>query len=120
MELFNLSNKTYDVLKHLITIVLPAAGALYFALGNIWEWPNVEQAVGTVVAVETFLGLVFKISDKAYTASGGDGAITVIPDGEDGGVVNIALNSNRVGKLNQGDKVLLTVQPTPDVVPDDL
>lgn len=61
-----LSNQTYDVLKWLTTIVLPACGTLYFALSGIWGFPYGEQIVGTITAVVTFFGVVLGISSKNY------------------------------------------------------
>ena len=60
------SNKTYDVLKWLAQIFLPAAGTLYFALAQIWGWPYGNEVVGTFAAIDTFLGVVLGISKKAY------------------------------------------------------
>lgn len=61
-----LSNKTYDVLKTITTIVLPALGTLYFALAAIWNFPYSEQVTGTVTAVVTFLGTLLGISNANY------------------------------------------------------
>lgn len=61
-----MSNETYDRLKFLAQIVLPAMGTLYFALAGIWGLPYGEQIVGTVTAVDAFLGAVLKISTDAY------------------------------------------------------
>ena len=61
-----LSNKAYDVLKWIATIALPAAGTLYFALAGIWGFPYGEQIVGTITAVDTFLGVVIGISSVQY------------------------------------------------------
>ena len=61
-----LSNKTYDMLKAIAQIVLPAAGTLYFALAGIWGLPYAEQVVGTVAAVDTFLGVLLGISSAQY------------------------------------------------------
>lgn len=61
-----LSNKAYDVLKFITTIVLPAAGTLYFALAGIWGFPYAEQIVGTITAVVTFLGVLLGISTIQY------------------------------------------------------
>lgn len=60
------SNKAYDVLKWICTIVLPALGTLYFALSGIWGFPYAEQIVGTIVAVTTFLGVLLGISTASY------------------------------------------------------
>lgn len=61
-----ISNKTYDVLKWIATIALPAAGTLYFALAGIWGFPFGEQIVGTITAVDTFLGVILGISTIQY------------------------------------------------------
>jgi hypothetical protein len=63
---FKLSNEVYDILKFIAQIVLPAAGTLYFALANIWGFPYGEQIVGTVTAVDAFLGALLGISTAAY------------------------------------------------------
>ncbi len=61
-----MSNKVYDVLKWIALCVLPALGTLYFALSGIWGLPYGEQIVGTITAVDTFLGVVLKISTTNY------------------------------------------------------
>lgn len=66
-----LDNKTYDVLKFIAQIVLPAAGTLYFALASIWGLPYGEQIVGTITAVDTFLGALLGISTAQYNKEGG-------------------------------------------------
>ena len=64
-----MSNTTYDRLKFIAQVVLPAAGTLYAALAGIWGLPYAEQIVGTIVAVDTFLGVVLKISTHQYNKS---------------------------------------------------
>ena len=61
-----MSNKTYDILKYIAQIVLPALGTLYFALSGIWGFPYGEQIVGTLAAIDAFLGAVLKISSDNY------------------------------------------------------
>lgn len=65
-----LSDSAYDTLKYIAQIVLPALGTLYFALSSIWGLPYGEQIVGTVTAVDAFLGALLKISTDQYW--GGD------------------------------------------------
>lgn len=65
-----LSNKTYDVLKWIAQYLLPAAGTLYFALAGIWGLPYGEQIVGTITAVDTFLGVILGISASSYKKEG--------------------------------------------------
>ena len=64
-----MSNKTYDVLKYIALVVLPALGTLYFALAGIWGLPFGEQVVGTISAIDAFLGVVLKVSSNNYYAS---------------------------------------------------
>ena len=61
-----LSNRAYDVLKYISQIVLPALGALYAALAKIWGFPYGEEIVGTIAAVDLFLGAILKISTDNY------------------------------------------------------
>lgn len=60
------SNKVYDILKWIALYFLPAAGTLYFALSGIWGLPYGEAIVGTITAVDTFLGVILGISSSAY------------------------------------------------------
>lgn len=59
-------NKTYDLLKFIAMIVLPALGTLYFALSSIWGLPYGNEIVGTITAVDTFIGALLGISSKNY------------------------------------------------------
>lgn len=61
-----MSNKVYDILKELAQIWLPAIATLYFTLASIWGLPYAEQIVGTISAIDVFLGAVLKISTIQY------------------------------------------------------
>lgn len=61
-----LSNKTYDILKWIAQILLPAVGTLYFALAQIWGFPFAEQIVGSISAIDCFLGALLGISTALY------------------------------------------------------
>lgn len=61
-----MSNKTYDILKWVAQIVLPAVGTLYAALAGIWGFPFGEEIVGSIMAVDTFLGALLQISTAKY------------------------------------------------------
>lgn len=70
-----LNGGVYDVLKPIATTVLPGLGALYFTLAQIWELPKGEEVVGTIAAINVFLGLILtlsSVSDAKY-----DGVIDV-------------------------------------------
>ena len=65
-----MNDKVYDALKRLAQLGLPAFGALYFGLSQIWGLPYGEEVVGTVAVVNTFLGVVLGYTSKTYHASG--------------------------------------------------
>lgn len=62
-----LPDKVYDILKWVCLIVLPACGTLYFALSGIWGFPYGEQIVGTLTAIDTFLGALIGVSAKTIS-----------------------------------------------------
>lgn len=64
-----LGDLSYNVLKQATTIALPAAGALYFALAQIWHLPKAEEVVGSVAALNTFFGVILGFSTKSYNKS---------------------------------------------------
>ena len=61
-----MSNKTFDILKWIAQLLLPALGTLYFALAQIWGFPYGEEIVGTITAVDAFLGVILGISTVQY------------------------------------------------------
>ena len=61
-----MSNKLYDILKYIAQIVLPAVATLYFALAKIWGFPYGAEIVGTISAVDAFLGALLQISTNNY------------------------------------------------------
>ena len=66
MDVIAMSNNVYDVLKWIAMYLLPALGTLYFALASIWGLPYGEQIVGTITAIDTFLGVILGISTTQY------------------------------------------------------
>lgn len=63
------SNGIYDLMKKLVQIIFPATASLYFGLGQTWGLPAIEQVVGTLALVATFLGVSLGISTKSYNSS---------------------------------------------------
>ena len=61
-----LSNKMYDFWKYVAQIFLPATGALYFALSQIWGLPYGEEVIGTITSVDIFLGALLLLSSNTY------------------------------------------------------
>ena len=65
-----MSNRVYDILKWIALYLLPALGTLYFTLSGIWGFPYGEQIVGTITALDTFLGVILGISKASYNNRG--------------------------------------------------
>lgn len=61
-----MKNSTYDFLKWVAQILLPALGTLIFALASIWGIPYAEQIVGTITAIDCFIGALLGISSMQY------------------------------------------------------
>lgn len=61
-----ISNRTFDILKWLITVFLPAVTALYLTLANIWGWEYSEAIGATLAAVITFGSTILGISSINY------------------------------------------------------
>lgn len=67
-----LSNKTYDALKWLCILGLPALTQLYSSLAGIWGWPFAEQVPQTLSALGLAIGTVIGVSSANYQKNGGD------------------------------------------------
>lgn len=61
-----LSNKAYDIIKYIATYVLPSLGTLYFAIAQVWGLPFGEEVIGSITAVDTFLGGLIGVSKLSY------------------------------------------------------
>ena len=61
-----MNNKVYDTLKWIAQYFLPAIGTLYFGLAGIWNLPYGEEIVGTITAIDTFLGVMLGIASNTY------------------------------------------------------
>jgi len=67
---------TYDKLKWVAQYLLPALGTFYFALCGLWGFPNGEQIVGTITAVDILLGVLLGMSSAKYNKTQ-DGTLMV-------------------------------------------
>lgn len=72
-----LTGRLYDWLKWIAQIVLPAFGTLYFTLAGIWGLPSANEIVGTVMAVDLFLGVLLGISTASYNKQIASGVMNV-------------------------------------------
>jgi len=60
------NSKVYDVIKFIAQIVLPALGTLIFSIASIWGMPYAEQIVGTITAIDVFLGVILGVASAQY------------------------------------------------------
>ena len=109
------SNGTYDKLKTTAQVILPAVGALYFGLSQIWGLPNGEQVVGTIAIIDTFLGVLLTALSKNYVSSGAafDGEVVVedaMVEGEMKKVFGLEFdNAPSPDELSQKDSITFKV-----------
>lgn len=61
-----LTNSTYDFLKWMAMLFLPALATLVRVVFAIWNIPYGEQISATIVAINTFLGAILGISNMNY------------------------------------------------------
>lgn len=62
-----LANKTYDRLKFVTLIALPALATFYLTVAQIWHLPSATEVAATITAIDTFLGALLGLSSKNYT-----------------------------------------------------
>lgn len=112
MNLIIKSNRLYNVLKYTAQIVLPAMATLYFALFEIWGFPNGAEVVGTIVAFDAFLGVLLGMNTAAYNKSDVkfDGTIDVFED-DDTKQFSLNLDSDPY-ELEKKNEVLFKVNPS--------
>lgn len=110
-----LTSNVYDFLKKTAQIYLPALGTLYFALAQIWGLSNGEKVVGTIMAVDLFLGACLGISAKNYENSGAayDGQMVIIDTPEGGKTVSLELNEEAEGLVENQAVSFKVVEASP-------
>jgi hypothetical protein len=64
-----LSDKTYDILKWVVMIVIPALTTAYVGLAAIWHYPYAEEIAKTSAVICTLLGALLGISTAEYNKS---------------------------------------------------
>ncbi len=90
------TNKFYDTMKFIALILLPALGAAYFSLSQIWGLPKAGEVVGTITVIDTFLGVVLKLSSTTYKKSDApyDGTMAVVQKDDGGLLYDLRLNGS--------------------------
>jgi len=108
-----LNDKVYKTLKWIAQYLLPATGTLYFALAAIWGLPFGEQIIGTITALNIFLGVVLGISTNQYlkTAdSATDGQLLIDTSDPSKDLYRLDLGAN-LEVLGNKKTITLTVVP---------
>lgn len=62
-----MNNKTYDILKRVALIVIPALATFVNAVGIVWGVPHTNEVTATITAFGVFLGAALGVSAKNYT-----------------------------------------------------
>jgi small nuclear ribonucleoprotein (snRNP)-like protein len=95
----------------LALVALPAVGTLYFTLAQIWGLPSAEEVVGTIVAVDTFMGVILQISSTNYNSSTAQGTLGITETAE-GKVFNLELDGDPEIELEGKERVVFKVEKT--------
>ena len=61
-----MNNQTYDILKRVALIIIPALATFVNAVGIVWGIPYTNEATATITAFGVFLGAALGISSKNY------------------------------------------------------
>lgn len=104
-----ITGKLYNWLKFFALVALPALGTLYFTLAQIWGLPAGEQVVGTIVAVDAFLGVILQISSTNYNSATAQGTLA-ITETEDKKIFNLELDGDPEYDLEGKDRVVFKVK----------
>lgn len=104
-----MSNKMYDTLKWIAQVFLPGLAALYFALANIWGFPYAEQIMGTISAIDAFLGILLGIQAKSYNNSDDVGKLLIDKNDPDQLIYKLDIAQNKAKDLEYGDKFMVVV-----------
>jgi hypothetical protein len=95
-----ISNKLYNILKFCALVAFPAFGTLYLTLSGVWHLPSADEVVKTVVAVDTFLGVVLHLSSAAYNKNVEDAGELHVHEGQ----LSFVVDGDKTDVDTLGDK----------------
>lgn len=61
-----LTDKTYNILKYVALVAIPAVLVFWYAISQAWGLPYVTQVAATIAAVDLFIGMLTGVSSVAY------------------------------------------------------
>ena len=99
------SNETYDKLKWVAQYALPAFGTLCFAIISLWGLPYGTEIIGTITAIDAFIGGLLGISSSNYE---GDGTLVVDTSNKAKDIYRLELNGFPE-ELVEKDTIILKV-----------
>lgn len=63
-----LDNRTYDILKWVALVVIPASATLVLTVGKIWGLPYYDNIGATISAIGLFIAAIIGVSSKEFYA----------------------------------------------------
>lgn len=99
------SNKTYDRIKWVAQILLPAIATFWFTISNLWGLPYCDKILGTISAIMLLLGALLKVSTSKYA---GDGDMVIDTTDPDLDIFRMEVN-NSLDSLMNKDSVTFKV-----------
>lgn len=75
--LFTISNEAYDTWKRVAQYYLPAIATFYITVAGLWNLPYPKEIAGSIMAIDTLLGVFLGISTAQYNK-----ALLAGPNGE--------------------------------------
>lgn len=112
--MLTLSNKVYDVIKWLITIGLPAVGALYFIIIKVWDFERIPGVNGIINTIIVTVGVYLRYSSKKYSKkeNASDGDLIVVTEENGGKFLGLGINKS-LEDMTSKDTVKLNVVEKP-------
>jgi len=107
------TTKAYDIIKWITRLFLPGCGTLYFALASIWSFPYGEQIIGSITALNVFLGVLMGISTHEYNkteAAHTDGQLLIDSSDPSHDIYRLDLGAN-LEILGEKRTITLSVKP---------
>lgn len=102
--------RNYDFLKALAQVWIPGLATLYFTLSQIWGIPKGAEVVGSLTALDTFLGIILKVSTSRYTPPT-DGNVYVDTSDPEMGKYRLQIKEDSLEQIADKDLLRLKVKP---------
>lgn len=106
-----LSDGQFNLLRRCVELLLPAIGAFYFAMAELWGWPNPGEVVASIAALTTLLGVVLVVLRNSYEKSDAkfDGELSVDTSDPERDVFQVDLGDD-LPNLASKDAITLKVK----------